>query len=304
MNRSSLAIFILRLVSLFPLPVIHFMGRFVGTSFNLFKNDLRKIARMNIHICFPELNKQQRDELVSESLKHVGIAILESGALWLWSPKKVLKLVRKVTGEEFLKAAMAKGNGVILMIPHLGAWEMVGLYVSNHYPMTSLYRPLRLRGMSDMVRAGRERMGAKLVPTDANGVRALRKALSSGELVGILPDQDPGQGSGVFAPFFGFQANTSTLLTRLARKSGAEVLVSYAERLPDGQGFHLHFLHSSQCVTDQNPVAAATCLNNIVEECVRQLPAQYQWAYKRFRTRPEGEGLMYTKRRKEFADMD
>ena len=218
--------------------------------------------------------------------------------------KNILKLVKKVSGEELLKDAMASGSGVVLMLPHIGAWEMVGLYISHHYPMTSLYRPPRLEAMSNFIRAGREKMGATLVATDTHGVRILRKALSNGELVGILPDQDPGQGTGVFAPFFGVLANTATLLSRLASKTGAEVLVSYAERLPGGEGNHIHILPSPVCVKDEDPVTAANCINRVVEDCVRTLPAQYLWAYRRFKTRPEGEGRMYSPRRKEFLDLD
>lgn len=304
MIRALLATIFLRIISFFPLSVAHLLGRMLGNLFYLSKNDLKKITRMNIHLCFPVLSEKQQDALSREALKELGMSMLESAALWLWSSERILSLVKMVTGEDLLKNAMSRGNGVVLMIPHIGAWEMVGLYVSHRYPMTSLYRPPRLEAMNDLVRAGRERMGATLVPTDAQGVRALRKALSNGELVGILPDQDPGQGAGVFAPFFGVQANTATLLSRLASKTGADVLVCYAERLPGGQGYHIHVLPTPACVKNEDPVTAATCINNVVEKYARTLPAQYLWAYRRFKTRPNGEGRMYSPRRKEFLDMD
>ena len=304
MTRALLATIFLRFISIFPLSIAHFFGRLLGSLFYHTKNDLRKISRMNVHLCFPNWSRQQEDALVREALKHLGMSMMESAALWLWSPERISKLVKNVTGKKLLDTAMARGKGVVLMIPHIGSWEMVGLYVSQRYPMTSLYRPPRLEAMGNLVRAGREKMGATLVPTDAHGVRTLRKALSNGELVGILPDQDPGQGAGVFAPFFAVQANTATLLSRLAIKSGAEVLLSYAERLPGGQGYHMHILPSPACVKDEDSLAAAKCINNVVEECARALPEQYLWAYRRFKTRPEGEGRMYSPRRKEFQDLD
>jgi KDO2-lipid IV(A) lauroyltransferase len=304
MTRALLGTIFLRFISIFPLSVAHFFGRMLGSLFNHTKNDLRKISRMNVHLCFPDWSRQQEDALVREALKHVGMSMMESGALWLWSTERILKLVKNVTGKKLLDSAMARGKGVVLMIPHIGSWEMVGLYISQHYQMTSLYRPPRLVAMGDLVRAGREKMGATLVPTDAHGVRTLRKALSNGELVGILPDQDPGQGAGVFAPFFDVQANTATLLSRLAIKSGAEVLLSYAERLPGGQGYHIHILPSPDCVKDEDAVTAASCINKVVEECALALPEQYLWAYRRFKTRPEGEERMYSPRRKEFLDLD
>jgi KDO2-lipid IV(A) lauroyltransferase len=159
--------------------------------------------------------------------------------------------------------------------------------------MTSLYRPPRQAYLGKLIRQGRERAGASLVPTDAGGVRALYKALGRGELIAILPDQDPDRAAGVFAPFFGVQANTMTLLSRLASKSDATVLMAYAERLANGEGYHLHFENTEDALADTDTLLATTQLNHAVEQCALQHPAQYQWAYKRFKTRPEGEGRFY-----------
>ncbi len=222
-----------------------------------------------------------------------GMAILECGALWLWPVEKVLSRVRKVTGWELVDEARADGNGVIFTAPHLGAWEVIGLYTAKRSPMTCMYRPPKLTGLDQLIREGRGRSGVTLVPTDAGGVRALYKALSRGELVGILPDQDPGYGAGVFAPFFGVEANTMTLLPRLAGKPNVTVLMTYVERLPGGQGYHIHIMPAPGCMADKDPVTAATCLNDAVEKCVRALPGQYLWAYRRFRNRPDGEKNLY-----------
>jgi KDO2-lipid IV(A) lauroyltransferase len=304
MIRTLLVTVLLRLVSLFPLSAAHALGRMLGSIFYYSKNDLKKITRMNIHLCFPELNKQQQDELVRDVLKNVGMSMMECGALWFWPAKKVLGLVKEVSGRELLESAMNNKNGVILAAPHIGAWEIIGLYCPQYWPMTILFKAPRIKAMESLLRKVRERAGTTLVPAGASGVRELRKALSRNELIGILPDQDPGTGSGVFAPFFGIQANTMNLISRLANKTGATILVAYAERLPKGQGYHIHFESSPDCLTDTDPVVAATCLNGAIEECVRKLPSQYQWAYRRFKTRPKGEGRMYSPRRKEFLNMD
>ncbi|WP_455217582.1 lysophospholipid acyltransferase family protein [Kaarinaea lacus] len=302
--RSLFAILLLRLVSLFPLPVVHAMGRAFGSILYFSKNDLKKITRMNIHLCFPELNKQQQDELVRDALKHVGMAMLECGPLWFWPVEKVMGLIKGISGRELLENAMKQNNGVILAAPHLGAWEIIGLYCPRYWPMTILFRAPRSQRMERLLYEVRQRGGTTLVPAGAAGVRELRKALSRNELIGILPDQDPGAGSGVFAPFFGIQANTMNLVSRLASKTGATVLMTYAERLPKGQGYHIHFSASPGCMADDDPVVATTCMNKVVEDCVRKLPAQYQWAYRRFKTRPEGEVRMYSPRRKDFLDLD
>lgn len=280
-------------LSWLPLPLVHRIGNLLGHSLMLFSNDLRDTARTNVRRCFPDWTPAKQQRLVLRCLQETSKAILETGALWLWPMKKVMPLVREVSGEGLVSEAMAKGQGVILAIPHLGAWEVVGLYGSSHWPMTSLFRPPRQPALNDIMRQGRERAGAKLVPTDAGGVRALYKALGKGELIAILPDQDPDRTSGVFAPFFGIQANTMTLLSRLASKSGATVLMAYAERLPNGQGYHLHFEETDAALANDDAVLAADYLNQAVEQCVLKRPEQYQWAYKRFKTRPEGEERFY-----------
>jgi len=280
-------------VSWLPLSLAHRLGGLLGRGLTLFSNDLRDTARTNIKHCFPDYSEAQQQQLVSQCLQEVGKVTFEAGALWLWPIDKVMPLVRGVSGEDLVIQAMARGNGVILAGPHLGAWEMSGLYCSTRWPMTTLYRPPRQPGLNQIMRQGRGRAGAKLVSTTGNGVRALYKALANGELIGILPDQDPGRGSGVFAPFFGVQANTMTLLSRLANKTGAAVFMLYAERLPNGQGYHLHFEETGDGLLHGDEVQKATQLNRAVEKCVLQHPAQYQWAYKRFKTRPEGEGRFY-----------
>lgn len=293
MLRASLAILLLRIVSWFPLSVAHGLGRLIGRIFYSFSNELSRVARRNIELCYPELNEKQKNELVRECLMQTGMAILECGALWMWPVERVLEKVQKVYGWELLEMARAEGKGVIFAAPHLGAWEVIGLYSAKHCPMTCMYRPPKLAGLDPLIRKGRGRSGVALVPTDASGVRAVSKALSRGELVGILPDQDPGHGAGVFAPFFGIQANTMTLLSRFAGKAGTTVLAAYAERLPKGQGYNIHILPAPECLSDKDPVVAATCLNSTVEECIRALPSQYQWAYRRFKNRPEGERKLY-----------
>lgn len=293
MLRAFLAKLLLRIISWFPLSVAHGLGGLIGRFFNSYSNELSRIARRNIDLCFPELDSQQRNILVRETLIQTGMAIMECGAVWLWPKERVLKKVQEVTGWEHMDKAREEGRGVILAAPHMGAWEVIGLYAAIRWPMTGMYRPPKLVGLDRTIRKARERAGATLVPTDASGVRAQFKALSQGELVTMLPDQDPGRGAGVFAPFFGIEANTMTMLSRLANKSNAIVLMTYAERLPRGRGYHIYILPTHECIADSDPVTAATCLNSAVEECVRALPSQYQWAYRRFKNRPEGGRKLY-----------
>ncbi|MEJ2687915.1 MAG: lysophospholipid acyltransferase family protein [Gammaproteobacteria bacterium] len=284
---------LLRLLSWLPLPVAQGFGVILGGTLALFPTSLRRITRTNLDLCLGDLAPAERRRLARRSLIETGKTAAESGAVWLWPPQRVMPLVRETVGEDVMEQAVARGKGVILATPHLGSWEMSGLHAAVRFGITSLYRPPRMAELDDLIRGARERTGARLVPTDAGGIRALYQALGRGEVIGILPDQEPAPGAGVFAPWFAQPAYTMLLLARLARKSGAPVIFIYAERLPWGRGFRLHYREAEEGIADADPQVAATALNRTVEACVRALPGQYQWSYRRFRHRPEGEPSVY-----------
>lgn len=268
------------------------VGTVLGWLMTHLPNETRRVTCANLRACFPEWSEAEQREQLRLSLRELGRTMAESGPLWLWPGERALALIREVTGEEHLRAALAHGRGALLVAPHLGNWEAVGLYVSSRYPLTSLYRPPRLAAFDALIRAARERTGAHLVPTDAAGLRALYQALQRGEVVGILPDQVPKRNYGVFAPFFGRQAYTMTLLSRLAIKSQAPAVIAYAQRLPRGAGFHLHIVPAPG-INCEPLEASASALNALIEECVRRVPAQYQWGYKRYKISAEGETKLY-----------
>jgi KDO2-lipid IV(A) lauroyltransferase len=249
-------------------------------------------TRVNLALCFPELSGADRRALGRRSFVEVGRYFLELGGVWGWPRERTMALITKVSGEEVLDAALAAGRGVIVVMPHIGSWELAGNYVAVRHPITGLYRPPRVREMEAIYSRARTRLGAKVVPAGAGGVRALHRALQAGEAVALLPDQDPGRGAGVFVPFFGHLANTSTLLPRLAARSGAPVVLAMAQRLRGGR-FHVHFLPGSPDIHDPDPVIGATALNRDVERCIALAPEQYLWSYKRFRVQPLGHPSPY-----------
>jgi KDO2-lipid IV(A) lauroyltransferase len=289
---ERLTIFFFRLLALLPLPLLHAVGKLLGWLFFLLPNEHRSISARNLELCFPQLSKWQRLNLLRCSLEETGKTIMEVPLIWCGSRERVMGLVKEKSGEEAVRAAMSSGQGMIAVSPHIGCWEMSGLYLSNHYDITSMYRPPRYHSLSTLMREGRERLGAHLVPTDASGIKLLMQALKQGKMIGVLPDQDPRDTGGVFAPFFGIPANTMTLLPKFAQKSGAAVIYAFAERLSWGRGFHLHFI-SAPGVNERDMEQSATAVNGAVETCIRIAPAQYQWSYKRFRTRPEGDDSLY-----------
>jgi KDO2-lipid IV(A) lauroyltransferase len=260
----------------------------------LLSRRVRGSLRVNLELCYPELEPTVRRELARKSVAHGVAAMLELGPLWRWERERVLGLVQEVVGREHWEAACAGGRGIVLITPHLGAWELTGLFVSAHIPLTALYRPPRVATLDPLYRRARERFGARLVPANAGGVRELYRALRRGEAVGLLPDQDPGRGAGEFVPFFGIPANTSTLAARLMAHSAATPLFVWAERLANGAGFRLHFAPiRDEAFGSGDLLRSTAALNGEIERIVRSCPEQYLWTYRRFRQRPDGERNPY-----------
>ncbi|MSR62953.1 MAG: lipid A biosynthesis acyltransferase [Planctomycetes bacterium] len=255
-----------------------------------------RVARANVRLCFPELSPAARRRFLISSLEQSMCTGTELGHLWRRPIDEVLAHVLEVRGQEHFERALQRGRGVLLASPHLGAWELSGLWFASRYPMTTLYRAPRVSAMEPVYSAARSRSGARLFPADVTGIRALYQALGRGEVVGLLPDQDPGRGKGVFAPFFGVQANTSALLPRIATRSQASVLFTFAERLPRGAGYRLHIRPGSDEIADPDLERGVVALNQDIEACVRVVPLQYLWTYKRFRIRPPGCADVYWKR--------
>lgn len=284
-----------RLSAALPLTWSHWLGGLVGQVLWWIPNRLRRVAERNLTLCFPEQSVAEREQCLRNNLRETGKGLLELGPLWLWSGERVLRLARPPVGEEALAAALQQQRGVILLTPHLGAWEMAGLYYSSRYPLNILYRPSRV-GLDEISCRGRGRLGGNVVATDASGLRALLVALRRGEMLGILPDQDTGSvgnGEGLFAPFFGIAAGTMTLVSRLALKQQAPVFLTWAERLPQGQGYTLHLQELPEVTRATSLADSVVALNQGIESVVRACPEQYLWVYKRFKFRPPGEAKLY-----------
>ena len=276
-----------------PLPISHGLGSLLGLLFRLFPNRIRAVTRTNIALCLPELSPAQQRRLVRRSLCETGKTLLETGALWLRPAPAILRLVRQVDGLAHVEQALAAGRGLILATPHLGAWEVAGLYCAARYDITCLYRPLRMPELEALVNHARSRAGGHYVPANARGIRTLFRTLEEGGTVAMLPDQEPQAGTGVFVPFFGIPAFTMVLLSRLTARNGAPIVFVWCERLAYGRGYALHFRAPPQGAHARDLEESAAGINQAVEQCVRECPEQYQWSYKRFRTRPEGTPVPY-----------
>ena len=292
--REPVIRLLFRLFAVLPYSVVLAVGSGIGWVLWKYNGEMRRVTEKNLQLCFPDMKEKERQALARRSLIETGKTITEITTLWCKPKNRINALIAEVKGEEHVKNAIDAGRGVILLAPHLGAWEVVGLYASLNYPMTAMYRPPEMSGLESIVRQGRSRFGSKMVPTDAKGVRGLLSALRKSELVGILPDQDPGRAGGEFAPFFGVQANTTTLTSKLAQKTNADVVACFAKRLPAAKGYALYFAPANKTINDKNMADSLKALNQEVEKLILKCPEQYQWSYKRFKTRPEGEAKFYT----------
>jgi KDO2-lipid IV(A) lauroyltransferase len=291
-------IFLLRSFLIFcswlPLPATHMLGRFIGWLLIVVPNRLSRDTRTNISLCLPTLDNRQQRRLAWKSLVETGKTLLETGVFWFRSAPRALRLIRAVHGLELVQAGVARGRGIILATPHLGAWEAAGLYGAATFNMTCLYRPQRVRELEDLMHSARNRLGEHFVPATVSGIRRVCQTLAQGGTVAMLPDQEPRPGTGGnFTPFFEIPARTMTLLARLANRTGAVVVFAWCERLPRGRGYTLYFSAAPHEISSPDLAVATCAMNRSIEGMVRACPAQYQWSYRRFRTRPAGMPGLY-----------
>jgi len=283
---------LLRLLSGLPLPVVLWLGTVLGQLMYWLPNRNLRLARRNIELCFPATDPARRQRLVRDSLRSMGQSMLELGWFWRRSPRRVLARIAVIHGQDLFEQACQSGRGVLLAAPHLGSWELICQYLPGQIKSTIMYKRPRDNGIEQVIVAARRRTGANLIAADGRGVRQAFKALRRGELVGILPDQQPKTGQGQFAPFFGVEALTMVLVSKLVQKTACEVVFAWAERRPGGV-YDFHFSAADPAIADPDIAVSVAALNRGVERCVRQCPTQYQWGYKRFGIRPEGQPPLY-----------
>jgi len=281
--KAKLVIVLLKLLASLSLKNAQRLGVWVGRILWMGDSRSMRVTKENIELCFPELSTQDQQQLIKQSLTETGKLFSEFGLVWEWPTEKTLSLIRSVQGKEHLDAIVEKGKGVIVLAPHHGNWEMVGLYLSTLRPMAALYKPPKIKALEDYMSAVRGRHGSELVPTNKRGVIRLFSILSNQGMVGILPDQVPGGNGGVTAPFMGIPANTVKLVARLINRTDCEVVSLCAIRRPNAEGFDMVFRPADPEIYSDVVNTSVAALNRSIENCVRDHPEQYQWEYKRFK---------------------
>ncbi len=283
---------LLFICAVLPQRIVCFFASCVGWLAWQFNTKSRKITERNIAIAFPDLPISEQRRLARSSFRELYRCVADIGPSWLWSAERSLDCVSSIVGEEHLHAAVAEDRGVIVLLPHLGNWELLGPYLATQYSVTTLYKEPKNSALNDIILRSRQRHGNVLVPANKSGVRALLKALKSRELVVILPDQVPSIESGEFALFFGEPALTMTLVSSLINRNNSKAVLAYALRQPD-RSYQIVIrpvdegIYSSDCAT------ALLGLNKSVEQCVLDRPEQYQWEYKRYKYLPDCSRRQY-----------
>ncbi len=285
---AALIKLLLKTCALLPLRLSHGLGAAIGYLLYLLPNQARHVCRVNTDLCFPEQTARQRRRLLRDTLIETGKTFTEMGAIWYWPAERLLALIRQVHNRQLLTDALRQGRGILLMTPHLGCWEILNFYLSRQGRFTCMYKPPRMAGLDTVILNARKRTGSRLAPTTTSGVKMLYSALKQGEMVGVLPDQNPGKDQGVYAPFFGIPANTMPLVLRLARQTRPLVLLIYSRRLRKGKGYDIYLQQLDDDIYHSDQVVAASCLNRAMEQAIRQAPEQYQWSYKKFKYQPDG----------------
>lgn len=262
-------------------------GRWLGK----FARRRRRIAAINLELCFPELSPTQRATLLEAHFAALGMGLFETALAW-WAPDARLKGLVRVEGTEHLEQAMARGKGVILLTGHFTTLELGARFMTLRQPFHAMYRPHKNRFYEIAQRHQRE-WRCKLPPLPRDDLRGLLRAFKRGRAVWYAPDQSLGRRNSVFVPFFGVTACTITATSRLAALSGAAVVPYFPKRLPGATGYEVVILPALADFPSADVEADTRRINQLLEQHVRQAPEQYLWVHRRFKTQPPGKSSPY-----------
>jgi KDO2-lipid IV(A) lauroyltransferase len=281
--RKPLLKLSLNLIAALSLSIAQAIGAFLGVLAYLGSSHYHSLFRPQYQAVVTAKNLPFK---LWEAIRASGM--LFSDSLWIWrNPQKALALV-EVQNWDVVEAAINEGHGLVMLTPHLGGFEIIPRVLAQHFPATILYRPSRQAWLNEVVEEGRAYPNMHFVPTNLNGVRQMTRALTRGEAIGILPDQVPSGGEGVWVPFFGRPAYTTPLPARLANRNNTPVVMFTAKRKDLGQGWLMQATRLSRLSEDATIGAAE--LNVAIENAVLVAPEQFIWSYNRYK-HPSGAEL-------------
>ena len=275
-------ILLFKFISRIPLTILHFLSNILGyVMYYAAPRERNKIAE-NLQIAQLPHDKKSVLHVCQETIK----GGLELPVAFFRQPEEISALFHEVYGWEHIQAALSQNQGLLLLTPHLGSYDLAGRYLSERlpFPLTAMYKPPQIKAFNEIMQLGRVRGKGKTAPTNLQGVKQIIKALRAGEATIVLPDHvpDPAEGDGVWAHFFGKPALTMTLASKLAQINHVRTLFFVGERLTNGRGFALHIAPLSGSLNG-NKQHDAQIINNNIEQWIRHFPEQYLFAYNRFK---------------------
>ncbi len=283
----------LRVTALLPLPVIWVLGGVIGTLFYLVLGERRRITQINLRLCFPGLDKRARNLIARRHFREFVRASLTVPIAWWGSRRRLTRLVH-CRNCHYLDVAYNAGRRIIMLAPHFVGMEIGGIYLasSGYSRFANLYKRPKNALLHHLILQRRTRFGGVLIER-MEGLRPAIRAIRNGLVFYYLPDQDQGGSGAVFAPFFGVPASTLTSLGRLAQITGAMVIPCFTRQLPWGRGYELILRPPMTNYPSGDDVADAQSMNQEIEAGVREMPEQYFWVHRRFKTRPPGFPPLY-----------
>ncbi|MGV0035397.1 MAG: lysophospholipid acyltransferase family protein [Candidatus Azotimanducaceae bacterium WSBS_2022_MAG_OTU7] len=289
---ASLVQTLLYLFSLLPRQLSQRLGTLMGILNHRLGSRTALVTRANIDLCLSDVDNYlaDKDKFSKQSLIETGKTLMETPAIWLGDSERIAEWIDVVHNETLLQEHLNDSAGLLVLLPHMGNWELFNVFFRRYGYMTALYQPPRQDYMRKVMQKVRQRHGNYMVPTTRSGLKQLYKTLLDGGTVVILPDQVPATGD--FVPFFGHPVLTDLLASRLLKKTGAKALGVTMVRNEAGL-FDAHILAPDASIYEADEVTSSSAVNDLMQTCAEIAPTQYQWDYKRFRERPPGAEKIY-----------
>ena len=285
-----LGVFLLWLIHFLPFRIIVAIGNGLGFLLYHLAKERRRVGMINLQLCFPDMSEDERKGIVHDHFKVLARSLIERSLLWWASSDRINSLIR-VEGMAHFESV--RGRPAIFLTPHFVALDAAGQWIAQRMDSMSMYANQKNPYMTRLLLEKRARFGRQLLYSRQQGLRPVIKAMRQNIPFFYLPDQDQGIKDGVFVPFFGVQAATMTSVSRIAKMTGAIVVPCVAKMLPGGEGYVVTFYPAWENFPGEDETQDARRMNEFIEARVLEMPEQYFWLHKRFKTRPEGEKKFY-----------
>lgn len=281
---------VLRLFAFLPYKALLCFGTFFGYLLSLFPSKIKHTTYVNLTLCFPELSLAERQKLLRKNFISVGIGVMETALAWFAPAKRLIRLGH-IKGLEHVHHALAQGKGAILISPHFTTLQIAGRLLALKQPFAVVYRRQKNPVINYITEKSLKKYYCHII--SRGDLRSMLRCLAQNIPVWYTPDVDAGLRNSIFVPFFGIQAATITTTARLAKRSGAAVIPAFFYRRDDFSGYDLIGEPALKNFPTENLHKDTECVNQMLEQAIRQKPEQYIWQYKRFKTRKKGEQRFY-----------